>query len=102
MSKSKSAKDLAFDRERQKWQSRINALKEEIRHLERDIGAWQTINKAQCEVISDLEKKNEALRELLDVPKEDLDSYIKAELEKAERENKLASLLSFQDFNIFL
>lgn len=102
MSKSKSAKDLAFDRERQIWQSRANALKERIRQLESDIGSQEGINKVQKDTISELSKENNILRKLLDIPKEDLDNYIKAEVEKAERENKLASLLSLQDLNIFL
>lgn len=90
----KSAKDLAFDRERQKWNHRANSLKEEIRQLECSLSAQEAINKSLEDMISELTEENEKLRKLLDIPRDELNAYLKSENEKAEHEKRLAGVLS--------
>lgn len=89
----KTAKDLAFDRERQKFRMRINKLEKEIRDLECDILGRDSIIEYKEDVIADLEAENQILRNLLDLPRDQLDQYLKDAAEKAKREKNLASTI---------
>lgn len=90
----KTAKDIAYDKEREKFRSKIKALEKEIRDLVVDIGCRDAIieNNEQC--ICELKEENTRLRELLKIPAEQLDQYLKDASEKAERDRELTSALS--------
>lgn len=84
----KTAKDLAFDRERQRLGHQINVLREEKRQLEIELGAQQAIEENLNRIIDELTDENEKLRYMTGIPKEDLDRFFREVHEKAERDKK--------------
>ena len=89
----KTAKDLAFDRERQRLGHRINVLREEKRKLEIELGAQQVVNENLNRIIDTLTDENEKLGYMIGIPKEDLERFFSETHEKAERDKEAAQAL---------
>ena len=86
MSKNKSAKDIAWDKERAKYQKQIRDLSEMV-----DI--WQKEFMNASDMCNKLLEENTKLKEALNLSEEDL----KLLLDKAKKEKHLASLLGVVD-----
>ena len=95
MSNKKSAKDLAWDRERAKYQHRINVLQDEIRKLKIDLGAQQAVEENLDRIIDELTDENDKLRYMTAIPNEDLNRFIREMHEAAEKSKKAAAALEF-------
>lgn len=91
----KTAKDRAFDRERQKLHKQINELREENRKNIIEIKAKEAIIERDAELLDELTAENQKLKDLLNIPSEQLEAYLKYEREKAERQQKAEALLKF-------
>ena len=86
MNKNKSAKDIAWDRERAKYQKRIKDLNEMVEF-------WQEKFKVASDTCSSLSEENTKLKGALNLSEEDL----KLLLDKATKEKHLASLFGVID-----
>ena len=86
MNKNKSAKDIAWDKERAKYQK-------QIRDLEEDVRIWSNECYTYKDMTLNLMEENEKLKEALNLSEEDL----KLLLDKTKKEKHLASLLSVLD-----
>lgn len=84
----KTAKDIAFDRERQKLRRRINELEEELRKQVIELEAKEAIEEHLNEIIDELAEENEKFKYMIGIPKEELEQFLKEVHEKAEREKK--------------
>ena len=82
----KTAKDLAFDRERQRLQKQINELREEIRRYIIEIKSKEAIIEHYDELLKEACAEIENLKKLTNIPKEQLETFLKDEREKAERD----------------
>ena len=86
MSKNKSAKDIAWDKEREKYQKQIRDLNEMVR-------IWQGEFENASNICNKLLEENAKLKEALNLGEEDL----KLLLDKAKKEKHLASLFDVID-----
>jgi adenylate kinase len=89
----KTAKELAFDRERQRLRHQIKVLQEEKRKLEIELGAKQVIEENLNRIIDTLTDENEKLGYMIGIPKEDLERFFRETHEKAERDKEAAQAL---------
>lgn len=91
---SKSAKDIAFDKEREKFRSEIRHLKHVIEYRDKQI---EELGKTVCQREEELFRLNEWIERLLEyteIPKEDLKKLIESEKEKAEVREKFSTIFS--------
>ena len=82
MSRNKSAKDIAWDKERAKYQKQIRDLKE-------DVKIWSNECYTYKDMALNLMEENAKLKDALNLSEEDL----KLLLDKAKRQEHLSSLL---------
>ena len=83
MNKNKSAKDIAWDKERAKYQKQIRDLKEEVK-------IWSNECYTYKDMALNLMEENAKLKDALNLSEEEL----KILLDKTKKEKHLASLLS--------
>ena len=86
MNKNKSAKDIAWDKERAKYQKQIRDLSEMVEF-------WREKFKTASDACGSLSEENTKLKEALNLSEEDL----KLLLDKAKKEKHLASLFGVLD-----
>ena len=88
----KSAKDIAFERERVKFRQEIKSLKSEIRNQQKQISEYKyQIEEYASEVRSQADWI-ERLLEFMDVPEEDLKILVKQTRDKADLIDKINGL----------
>lgn len=86
MNKNKSAKDIAWDKERAKYQKQIKDLSEAVE-------VWQEEFRNASELCNKLLEENTKLKEALNLSEKDL----KLLLDKTKKEKHLASLFGVLD-----
>lgn len=89
----KSAKDIAFDKERANFRSEIRNLKYQIEYRDKQI---EELGETVCQREEELFKLNEWIERLLEyteISKEDLKKLIESEKEKAEVREKISTTL---------
>lgn len=93
MKQKKSAKDIAFEKERAKFRSEIRNLQYQIVYRDRQIKELsETISQREMELF----KQEDWIRRLLEyteMSKEDLQSLIKSEKDKAEIRERISTTL---------
>lgn len=92
----KTAKDLAFDRERARLQRQIRDLREDLRKANIQIEADNAVMQHQDEIIDEAAAEIQKLKELIGLPKEGLDLILtqaKKTAEAAENITHIKSLL---------
>ncbi len=89
----KSAKDLAWDRERAKFRHRIRELEEMVRRLNIEIGAADAVIENCNAIIDGLNEDIERLTHLQGFQPEELRKYLDECHEMAERDKKGAAAL---------
>ncbi len=89
----KSAKDLAWDRERARFRHRISELEETVRQLNIEIGAADAVIENCNAVIAELNEDIERLTHLQGFQPEDLRKYLEECHEKDERDKQSAAAL---------
>lgn len=92
-SKTKSAKDLAFDKERVKFRSEIRNLQYQIMDMDNQI---KELNEVIFDRENELRQQSEWIDRLLEyteISKEDLQMLIKSEKDKAEIRERVSSTL---------
>ena len=92
---SKSAKDLAFDKERAKFRSEIRNLQYQIQYKDKQI---EKLGKTICQKEEELFKLNEWVERLLEyteIPKEDLKIIIQQEKENVEVKKRISATIGF-------
>ena len=97
MKQNKSAKDIAFDKERIKFRQEIKKLQYQIMDMDNQI---KDLNEIIYERESELKQQAEwidRLLEYMEISKEDLQELIKNEKEKAMLNNKLSGFLHFSE-----
>ena len=91
--KNRSAKDIAFDRERTKYRSIIEQQNRKIRQLETEI---KESNKMIAFAREKIERLNNEIIEIVNLsnmPAEQLRQFLEDEREKAERERKTVAFI---------
>lgn len=86
MSRNKSAKDIAWDKERAKYQKQIRDLSDAVE-------VWKEEFRGAADLCNKLSEENAKLKEALNLSEEDL----KLLLDKAKKEKHLASLFGVID-----
>ena len=84
----KSAKDIAFDKERSKYRHKIRDLESVIRCKDSEISTLEEISNKKDEQIQILQEWNERLLEYTEMTKDDLKKLVQKdkEIEKATRQ----------------
>ena len=91
MKNSKSAKDLAFDRERAKYRSKIHDLENQISDMDKQIAEVTEMLRQKEEELLVQEDQIRRLLEYTEMSKEDLQVLIKSERNKTEMRDTMAS-----------
>ena len=98
----KTAKDLAWDREREKYRRIIAQKDEDIRKYIIEIQSKESVIDYYESLLDRASMEIKSLKALLELPKDVVEEFLKNEAEKADRERKgqeavesLKSLLSF-------
>lgn len=89
----KSAKDIAFDKEREKFRSEIRNLKHQINDKDKKIVELEEKIRQKEEEIEKINEWNERLLEYTEISKEDLKKLIESEKENAEVREKMSATL---------
>ena len=98
--KQKSAKDIAFEKERIKFRSEIRELKSCLNTKQNKIDELNEIIREKDEIINQQKEWIERLLEYTEMSKEDLKKFIDSERDKADIVEKLSSTLGiFEMFN---
>ena len=95
----KSAKDIAFDKEREKFRSEIRNLKYQIQYRDKQIEELGETVRQREEEIFKLNEWVERLLEYTELSKKDLKKLIESEKEKAEVREKISTTLGI--FGVF-
>ena len=90
--KQKSAKDIAFEKERAKFRSKIRELTSCLNDKQKEIDILNKEIKEKEETIIQQEEWIERLLEYTEMSKEDLQKLINSEKDKAEVREKIISL----------
>jgi hypothetical protein len=90
----KTAKDLAFDRERAKFRRQIRDLKEDLRKARIQIEADDAVIEHQNEIIKELEEQNRKLRELTGLSPEAIETILNDAKRTAEASENIKNLLA--------
>ena len=97
--KQKSAKDLAFEKERIKFRSVIRELEYCLNNKQKQIDELNETIREKDQIIIQQEEWIERLLEYTEMSKEDLQKLINAEKDKAEIREKFSSI--FDIFEMF-
>lgn len=89
----KSAKDIAFDKEREKFRSEIRNLKYQIQYRDKQIEELGETVRQREEELFKLNEWIERLLEYTEISKEDLKKLIESEKEKVEVREKISTTL---------
>lgn len=89
----KSAKDIAFDKEREKFRSEIRNLKYQIQYRDKQIEELGETVRQREEELFKLNEWIERLLEYTEISKEDLKKLIESEKEKTEVREKISTTL---------
>jgi peptidoglycan hydrolase CwlO-like protein len=89
----KSAKDIAFDKERANFRSEIRNLKYQIQYRDKQIEELGETVRQREEELFKLNDWIERLLEYTEISKEDLKKLIESEREKAEVREKISTTL---------
>lgn len=89
----KSAKDLAFDKERANFRSEIRTLKYQIQCRDKQIEELGETIRQREEELFKLNEWVERLLEYTEIPKEDLKKLIESEKEKAEVRERISTTI---------
>lgn len=89
----KSAKDIAFDKEREKFRSEIRNLKYQIQYRDKQIEELGETIRQREEELFKLNEWVERLLEYTEISKEDLKKLIESEKEKAEVRDRISTTL---------
>ena len=89
----KSAKDIAFDKEREKFRSEIRNLKYQIQYRDKQIEELGETVRQREEELFKLNEWIERLLEYTEISKEDLKKLIESEKEKAEVRDRISTTL---------
>lgn len=95
----KSAKDLAFEKERNKLKHKIRELKYELEQKEKTISLMSSEISSLNSKIEEYEDWIRRLLEFTEMNESDMKSLIQKEKDKADMINHMSDLLSF--FNLF-
>ena len=93
MKQQKSAKDIAFEKERAKFRSEIRSLQYQIMDMDNQI---KELNEVIFDRENELRQQSEwidRLLEYMEISKEDLQSLIKSEKDKAEIRERISTAL---------
>ncbi len=90
----KTAKDLAFDRERAKLRRQIRDLQEDLWKERIQIEADDAIIEHQNEIIKELEEQNRKLRELTGLSPEAIETILNDAKRTAEASENIKNLLA--------
>ena len=93
----KTAKDLAFDKERAKLRRQICNLQEALRAAEGKAATKDLVIEDQRETIKSLKAENERLRELTGLSEESLQLILNDAKRTAEAAKHIKTLLSLSD-----
>lgn len=93
MAYQKTAKDRAFDRERMKFKRQIHAKDEEIRKYIIEIRAKESIIEHYEKLLEEAGAENKRLKELIDMPREQLEELLKTESERLQTSRKCSSAI---------
>ena len=88
MSNKKSAKDLAWDRERAKYKHQIHELREQCKLLTAEIEEVNALIEDAEKVNNDLRKDIEQLIQMNGIPAEELRRFLQEEHEKVKRDEE--------------
>ena len=88
----KSAKDIAFDRERVKFRQEIKSLKSEIRNQQKQISEYRYQIEEYADEIRSQADWIERLLEFMDVPEEDLKMLVEQTRSKVNLVDKINGL----------
>lgn len=91
--KQKSAKDIAFEKERAKFRSNIRELSNCLNIKQKQIDELNEAIREKDQVIAQQEEWIERLLEYTEIPKEDLQDLINSEKDKAEIREKISTTL---------
>lgn len=89
----KSAKDIAFDKERASFRSEIRNLKYQIQYRDKQIEELGETVRQREEEIFKLNEWVERLLEYTEIPKEDLKKLIESEKEKTEVRERISTTI---------
>lgn len=89
----KSAKDIAFDKERERFRSEIRNLKYQIQYRDKQIEELGETVRQREEELFKLNEWIERLLEYTEISKEDLKKLIESEKEKAEVRERISTTL---------
>ncbi|MGE4354223.1 MAG: hypothetical protein AB7D36_09085 [Oscillospiraceae bacterium] len=92
MSRNKSAKDIAFDKERLKLRRRIYELEESARYWKLECEKETNIHEYNEKIIAELESQIAALSEQIGVPKDELLADIERRKKFEQSMNAIAGL----------
>lgn len=90
----KTAKDLAFDRERAKLQRQNKDLREELRKAQIQIEADDAVMRHQEELLEEAGAEIKKLKALIGIPEEDLTLILNDAKKTAEAADNIKKLLS--------
>ena len=93
----KTAKDLAFDKERAKLRRQIYNLQEALRAAEGKAATQDLVIEDQSETIKNLQEENKRLRELTGLSEESLQLILNDAKRTAEAAQHIKTLLSLSD-----
>lgn len=91
--KQKSAKDVAFEKERMKFRSRIRELENSLSTKQNQIDELSETLREKDQAIIQQEEWIERLLEYTEISKEDLQRLIDSEKDKAEIRENISSIL---------
>ena len=91
--KQKSAKDVAFEKERMKFRSRIRELENSLSTKQNQIDELSETLREKDQAIIQQEEWIERLLEYTEISKEDLQRLIDSEKDKAEIRENISSML---------
>lgn len=100
MSQNKSAKDIAFDKERAKFRQEIKNLQSELRRKDNEITRLTRLVDELEEKLSEKDEWIERLLQYTEISKEELKELIKSEAEKNEANQRIATMFGL--YNSFL
>lgn len=84
----KTAKDLAFDRERARLKNQIEGLREDIRKANIEIDGKVAIIDNFRESLAEAKREIQALKKLIEIPEDQMERYLKDAREAAARERR--------------
>lgn len=93
----KTAKDLAFDKERAKLRRQIRDLQEDLRRARNQIEADDAVIENQEEIIERQQEENRKLKELTGLSEESLQLILSDAKRTAEAAERFKTLLSLSD-----